>query len=103
MCWDRRAYLYRREAFILLFIYHVVFLREIGKGLVIKNAAKMGKIQECHIFPISFLTITSKISDFRVLMQLNWIKLRPKIILNYQESFWYQGLADLSSFQLRKS
>ena len=103
MCWDRRAYLYRREVFILLFIYHVVFLREIGKGLVIKNAAKMGKIQKCQIFPHFFLTFSSKISNFRVLIRLNWIKLRPKIALNYQESFWYQGFADLSNFQLRKS
>ena len=62
--------------------------REIGKGLVIKNAAKMGKIQKCQIFPpFYFLTFSSKISNFRVLMRLNWIKLRPKIILNYQGSF----------------
>ena len=52
------------EMFILLFNYHVVFLREIGKGLVIKNDAKMVKIQKCRIFPHFFFDIFLKYIQF---------------------------------------
>ena len=39
-------------------------LREIGKGLVINNAAKMGKIQKCQIFPHFFCDIFLKNIQF---------------------------------------